>query len=218
MSYYHVRISPKSAPSKVEVELDLNLQKLTERFVDPYQTGASIVISGRAIASEEIERIQINKTERDSVFINTTTLEQHRARRVVMGVDHRGRLPLGMLADNGEDVTDEFITGPPGSRTESTSQSSQQKRPSAGTRDVFVVHGRNTAARDALFEFLRSLDLHPLEWSEAVSATGKASPYIGEILDAAFSRAHAVLVLFTPDDEARSLSEDSFLETKTATQ
>ena len=63
--------------------------------------------------------------------------------------------------------------------------------------------GRNTEAREALFEFLRAIDLHPLEWSEAVSATGKASPYIGEILDAAFSRAHAVVVLLTPDDEAR---------------
>ena len=54
-----------------------------------------------------------------------------------------------------------------------------------------------------MFEFLHSLDLHPLEWSEAVNATGKASPYMGEILDAAFSRAQAVVVLFTPDDEAR---------------
>ena len=67
----------------------------------------------------------------------------------------------------------------------------------------FVVHGRNEAARKAMFEFLIALDLHPLEWSESVTDTGKASPYIGEILDAAFSRAHAIVVLFTPDDEAR---------------
>ena len=42
-----------------------------------------------------------------------------------------------------------------------------------------------------------------MEWSEAIQATGKTSPYIGEILDAAFARAHAVVVLFTPDDESR---------------
>ena len=58
-------------------------------------------------------------------------------------------------------------------------------------------------ARDALFDFLRAVGLHPLEWSEAVGATGSASPYIGEILDAAFSVAQAVVVLLTPDDEAR---------------
>lgn len=70
-------------------------------------------------------------------------------------------------------------------------------------RSVFVVHGRNTKARDAMFAFLRAIKLDPLEWSEAVQATGKPTPYIGDILDAAFSGASAVLVLFTPDDEAR---------------
>jgi len=69
-------------------------------------------------------------------------------------------------------------------------------------RIVFVVHGRNLGRRDALFRFLRSIGLSPLEWSQAVKATGQASPYIGEVLDAAFSRAQAVVVLLTPDDKA----------------
>jgi len=70
-------------------------------------------------------------------------------------------------------------------------------------QNVFVVHGRNLEARDALFRFLRSIGLKPLEWSQAVKETGKAAPYIGEILDVAFSKAQAVVVLMTPDDEAR---------------
>ena len=73
----------------------------------------------------------------------------------------------------------------------------------SAARVVFVVHGRNLVARDALFDFLRAIDLHPLEWSEAVRAAGRPSPYIGEILDGAFSRAQAVVVLLTPDDDAR---------------
>ena len=71
-------------------------------------------------------------------------------------------------------------------------------------RDVFVVHGRNEAARVAMFEFLRALDLHPMEWSEVRAQTGQASPYIGEVLDTAFSHARAIVVLLTPDDEART--------------
>lgn len=67
-------------------------------------------------------------------------------------------------------------------------------------RRVFVVHGRNLEARDALFTFLRSIDLHPLEWPEIVAETAKGTPYIGEILDRAFSQAQAVVVLMTPDD------------------
>lgn len=69
-------------------------------------------------------------------------------------------------------------------------------------RNVFVVHGRNLAARDAVFDFIRALDLHPIEWSEARKLTSTPNPYIGEILDAAFAHAQAILVLFTPDDIA----------------
>jgi hypothetical protein len=44
--------------------------------------------------------------------------------------------------------------------------------------------------------------LKPREWSQAVEDTGKASPFIGEVLEVAFSKAQAVVVLMTPDDEA----------------
>jgi hypothetical protein len=75
--------------------------------------------------------------------------------------------------------------------------------PKVNNRKVFVVHGRNTAARNALFTFLRALGLHPLEWSEVVKETGKGSPYIGEVLETGFLIAQAVVVLLTPDDEAQ---------------
>lgn len=69
-------------------------------------------------------------------------------------------------------------------------------------RTVFVVHGRNEPARKALFAFLRALDLRPLEWEQAVAHTGEAAPYIGTVLDAAFNKAQAIVVLQTPDDIA----------------
>lgn len=69
-------------------------------------------------------------------------------------------------------------------------------------RKVFVVHGRNEPARAAVFTFLRSIGLEPIEWNHARSLTGKASPYIGEILTAAFDAAQAVVVLQTPDEVA----------------
>lgn len=74
-------------------------------------------------------------------------------------------------------------------------------------RKVMVVHGRNESARRALFTFLRALGLSPIEWSQAVRATGTASPYIGDVLDKAFAQARAVVVLMTPDDEARLCEE-----------
>jgi predicted nucleotide-binding protein len=69
-------------------------------------------------------------------------------------------------------------------------------------RDVFVVHGRNSMARDALFEFLRALDLRPIEWEEAARAT-RPRQHILDIVETGASMAQAIVVLLTPDDEAR---------------
>ena len=72
---------------------------------------------------------------------------------------------------------------------------------------VFVVHGRNIKLRKAMFSLLRSINLNPVEWTQAIKLTGKASPYVSEILDAAFREAVAVVVLLSPDDEAKLKSE-----------
>ncbi len=74
---------------------------------------------------------------------------------------------------------------------------------STDPRNVFVVHGRNLVARDAIFDFLEAIDLRPLEWQEIMDRTGSGSPYIGRVLDTAFQTAQAVVVLLTLDDEAR---------------
>ncbi len=66
---------------------------------------------------------------------------------------------------------------------------------------VFVVHGRDWAIRDSMFAFLRAVGLDPIEWGEAVKATGKPMPYIAETLEALLAGAAAVVVVLTPDDE-----------------
>lgn len=43
-------------------------------------------------------------------------------------------------------------------------------------RSVFIVHGRNTAARDELAKFLRHLDAKPITWTQAAAHTAKTSP------------------------------------------
>ena len=65
-----------------------------------------------------------------------------------------------------------------------------------------VVLGRNSTIGDSLFSFLRTIDLQPLEWTQLVGSANSGAPYIGEVLDAAFSQAQAVVVLSTPDDVA----------------
>jgi predicted nucleotide-binding protein len=78
---------------------------------------------------------------------------------------------------------------------------------STSLKKVFVVHGRNDKLRESMFNFLRALGLNPVEWSQAIQATQKPSPYIGEILNTAFGQAQAIIVIFSGDDEARLKEE-----------
>ena len=177
---YHVTLVPKGAGTsdfRLEFELNLSFESIERRFLMPYRRGQPMVIKGKTITTDELERIRIFKSE--------------------LKVE-----ALSGVWDQ-EEVTQEFITGPPGSEKEAAPHPKQELTPPTDAREVFVVHGRNGKAREAIFVFLRSIGLHPLEWSEAVQSTGRTSPYIGDILNAAFSKAHAVVVLMTPDDDAQ---------------
>jgi hypothetical protein len=70
-------------------------------------------------------------------------------------------------------------------------------------RKVFVAYGRNIEMKKAMFEFLKALDLFPQDWKDWVASTGKSMPYIGEVLEKAFSDAQAIVILLTPDDEGK---------------
>jgi predicted nucleotide-binding protein len=177
------------------VRLDLSEQSLRERIVQPYDHGRPIVIGGRTIPPDDIERVSITYTGETSTDLLPIVKAERRASPVVVAISDDW-----YIAAKGRDVTDDWITGPPGaaSQVQATSSGQVVRR----TRAVFVVHGRNLAARDAMFSFLRSIKLDPLEWIEAVAATGKPAPYVGEILTAAFDLAQAVVVLMTPDDLA----------------
>jgi predicted nucleotide-binding protein len=79
-------------------------------------------------------------------------------------------------------------------------------KPVKKTRDnsIWVVHGRDLKLRDDMFSFLRAIDLNPIEWEEAIRATkGSANPIIGDVIDGAMHRAQGILVLFSPDENAK---------------
>lgn len=108
---------------------------------------------------------------------------------------------LAQLRQTGGPVAppQQFATRNP-MKSVTTRSQGKKKTPVKVPNQVFVVHGRDLAARDAIFMFLRSIAIHPIEWVTAISMTKKGSPYVGDILEAAFSKARAVLVLLTPDD------------------
>jgi predicted nucleotide-binding protein len=120
---------------------------------------------------------------------------------VVMGIATEGRVAF-------EEYQAQAKRGSPSSGPDDTTfRTRQVSTIEPHPKKVFVVHGRNDKLREDFFSFLRALHLEPIEWSEAIRLTGKASPYMEEILDAAFKSAKAVVVLLSPDDEARLRAE-----------
>jgi predicted nucleotide-binding protein len=205
---FHVRVTPKGKGATTdEVRLDLTREQLEDRFLKPYREGRPIVIGGRTISASELERIRISHSEESSEVLLPVVREKQRRSNAITFISDDW-----YVANEGKDVTDEYITGPPGQAIDvrlgkPDEGKSVNEIVNPDTRSVFVVHGRNYRARDAMFEFLRSLGLQPLEFAEAIHGVERGSPYIGDILDFAFKKAQAVVVLLTSDDEARLREE-----------
>jgi len=199
---YHVRITTiAQAPGDDELALDLSEAELESRFIQPYNEGSPITTRGKTIIPGLIERIRINFTKQRSARLVHDIVRQLALSRASGIAVAQIVPPEWYVTEEGEDVTDQFITGPPG--TAKPSANSTKPQATVDDRYVMVVHGQDAKARTALFQFLRSINLHPIEWSEARKATGEPSPQITAILEKAFSMAKAVVVLMTGDDEAR---------------
>jgi predicted nucleotide-binding protein len=68
---------------------------------------------------------------------------------------------------------------------------------------IFVVHGRDAQLTADIFAFLRAIGLNPLEWSQAIKGAKGANPHIDEVIFRAMDKVQGVLIVFSPDEEAR---------------
>ena len=142
MAYHHVRVTQKSDRSHDEVKLDLTREELEERFLSPYRKGLPIVMGGKSILKDDIERIRISKTDQDSNHVSKI-VEEERRRRIANGIlDIGGPSNPERIASKGEDVTDEFITGPPGYQANESNNPEQHAR-SSTSLSIFISHSSN---------------------------------------------------------------------------
>jgi predicted nucleotide-binding protein len=102
------------------------------------------------------------------------------------------------VARYGTEVTEQFLTGPPG--TGPQPDDTGVTTFAANRKAAMVIYGHDDEANRAIFDWLRAIGLEPGEWSQLVAASGEASPYIGRVLEQAFRDAQAVVAFFTPDE------------------
>ncbi len=203
MALYHVRISVAGEQSD-ETKLDLTDDQLEQQFLAPYRDGRPITVNGRVVEMSDLERIRISTSDHSARdFIPRLEAEDRESSVVVFG----GPSYSWRAAGRARNVTDEYITGPPGSAASADADPKLRRvsvpaGPGDG-RTVFLVHGRHHQMREAMSQFLRSLDLKIIEWEQAVALTGEPNPYIGDVIAAGLEAADGVVVLATPDDIVR---------------
>jgi hypothetical protein len=132
---YHVRITPsgRSRLSGDELALDLTHDQLERRFLEPRQTGQPLSLNGRTLGWEEIDRVRINETEEESAQLLPSIRAERAASSVATLIPDEW-----YVTKQGRDVTDEFITAPPGGEATQPATAST----------YFHVHLRKNLLRD----------------------------------------------------------------------
>lgn len=72
---------------------------------------------------------------------------------------------------------------------------------------IFVVHGRDIQLTADMHAFLRAIGLVPKEWSQAIKEAKGANPHVDDVISKAMKSVQGVLVMFSPDEEARLKSK-----------
>jgi predicted nucleotide-binding protein len=69
---------------------------------------------------------------------------------------------------------------------------------------MFVVHGRDAKLNQDMYGFLSSIGIVPMEWDHAIKAAkGGANPIVGDVISQAMEKVQGVMILFSPDEEAK---------------
>lgn len=190
--------------SSLELAESLRLSELQVRRVHELTEWVPFLAGGGQMADGSWQR-HVQPATRH--FINVRTIEAYVNAFGAMRAPYRRSMFSPLRNEQPTEsstpgLADESSLDPPQSAESAATNRKGEltSSPQPDRKRVFVVHGRNLTARDAMFGFLRAIALQPIEWSQAVAMTGEASPYVGTILDTAFGAAQAVVVLLTPDE------------------
>ena len=142
--------------------------QLIARFIEPYEQGNPIVINGKTIDPDDLERIKISESDRTiESFIPQIRAEAQRSSVAVIGWPSYTYRAIGRA----KDVTDDFIEGPVGYKKEIASSSaltspSKQKN----KNKVFIVHGYDEVAQTKTARFVEKMGFEAIILHEKASS------------------------------------------------
>lgn len=181
---------------------------MINKFVEPYQTGSPILINGRTIPIEQIERLRIFSSDKSSKILeqNQKSERQIRSRAsnmVAIGFYYND-LESAILKEN--EVTDDLVTHAKGTKEKDLDIENQVEINSP--TKVFIVHGHDDALINEVKTFLLSQSIGPIVLREQHDA----SITIIEKLER-YTKDPSIgfgIVLYTPDDEGKTVAEEKY--------
>lgn len=164
-------------------------EKLRNQFIASYENGENIIVNGKTISSDDIERIKINKTEVSSAKLIPIIRAKMTKKAAATLLPNEW-----YVTKEGEDVTDDFIKGEPGYKKKKLGEKMEKVKPKGN--QIFVVHGHNEEMKQAVARTLEKLDLKPIILHEQPN---QGRTIIEKFAEYADSVSFAV-VLLSPDD------------------
>ncbi|RMA67714.1 TIR domain-containing protein [Ulvibacter antarcticus] len=195
---YHVRISLKSQKSSDETKNDFSEEQLLVRVIEPYEQGEPIIMNGKTIQPNDIDRIQISKSSESSEqIIEKIKIENRNSNVISIG----GPSYAWRAASRANDVTDELISGPVGYKKGKTPKKTITSNKKSNNK-VFVVHGHDTGLKNDIDIFLRDIGLEPVilhrQADEGLTIIEKFEKH---------SDVSYAFILLTPDDVGMTVFE-----------
>jgi hypothetical protein len=194
--YYHVRITQKSNKSNDEVKVDLSKERLVSQFISPYENGEPIIVNGKTVTPDDIERITISETQEESKNIIPILKQEDRNSSVVFfgGPSYEWR-----VADRGNDITDDLIQGIPGYKK----GLKPVKKGTVGfSKKIFIVHGHDHNLKNDLEVFVKKIGLEPIVLHRQPDEGLTIIEKLEKQTDVGFA-----FILLTPDDLGYSVKE-----------
>ncbi|WP_229625282.1 TIR domain-containing protein [Vibrio parahaemolyticus] len=190
--YYHVTIKPKSDNWYGEYKTDLTRDQLLSRYVEPYEQGQPILINGKTVTPDDIERIKFYFSEKTiESYVPAIRAEDMNSSVAVIG----GPSYTQTAISRSKDVTDDFIAGPPGYKKRLQELTPSKKEHILDKSKVFIVHGHDDAAQTKAARFVEKLGLEAIILHEKASSGRTIIEKIEHYSNVGFA-----IVLYTPDD------------------
>lgn len=205
--YYHVIVKSKSDKFYGEYKTDLTKEQLISRFIEPYEQGMPIIINGKTVLPDELERIKISVSERTiESFIPQIKAEDQNSSVAIIGGPSYTHRAIGRA----KDVTDDFIEGAVGYKKALTkSHFTKNQISGSQLKRVFIVHGHDESAQNKAARFVEKFGFEAIILHEKASSGRTIIEKIEHYSDVGFA-----IVLYTPDDVGNVKSEPENLNVR----